>query len=361
MKIEITDKHLDAMRLLGDPLADAVIAALPDKVWDNKDILPIIDERGRSDKSGPFYEFYNHIMTVPDWVNPEKMQIAAQVGIQYAPLSGLILTTASLVESYSAAKGAKVLMRTGRLKKDVINRLFETAKFAHDIGISKFPGPGTSAHATIIRVRLLHAMVRKFTLKTEKPSPWKDEWGTPINQEDYAMTLLMFSHVYTRSIHKLGVRLTPHEIESIQHVWRYTGYLLGVDESLLCESAADEEKLYSIIARRQFHPDEDSVALSHGVLDALNNYPPFYIPSPILYQISRFLIGDRLADAMQFPPAWPSIWITPLLAVIAVITRTQDLLPWGKSTALAFGKWFTGNTLDNAFKAKPASFTFRSM
>jgi len=64
---------------------------------------------------------------------------------------------------------------------------------------------------------------------------------------------------------------------------------------------------------------------------------------------------------MQFPPAWPSYWITPLLATISLFTQAQNLLPWGKTTALAIGKWFTENTLENAFKTKPASFTFRSM
>ena len=54
----------------------------------------------------------------------------------------------------------------------------------------------------MINVRMVHAFVRRATLK--RPD-WDASWGHPVNQEDYASTLMLFSHVTLRSLGLLGV------------------------------------------------------------------------------------------------------------------------------------------------------------
>src|SRR5688500_12045371 len=53
--------------------------------------------------------------TVPAWVDFAQMESGARLGLRTPVQSGLTLVLGSLIESYAAARGAKVLIRGGRL------------------------------------------------------------------------------------------------------------------------------------------------------------------------------------------------------------------------------------------------------
>lgn len=72
--------------------------------------------------------------------------------------------------------------------------------------------PGQSGWKSIIRVRLLHAKIRKriLTLPVDKYDKTKD--GVPINQEDLNITLSVFSFVPLFGVENVfGTKYTTQE------------------------------------------------------------------------------------------------------------------------------------------------------
>jgi hypothetical protein len=254
------------------------------------------------------------------------MRVGARFGLRTPVQSALALIMGSLMELYAASRGAKVLIRSGRLESQVIQRLHDTTTFVLEIAASRGPRPGTYAHRHILRTRLVHAFIRHGMLKR---GDWSSAaWGHPVNQEDYAGTLISFSHVYLRSMERIGVRPTAEEKDSIHHIYRWVGWVMGVDPDLLTQSRDEELLLYSHIARRQLQPDDDSRALAHSLLSALDRRAPTFLPAEGLAELSREMIGDPLGDALGLPrsPKW-AVFGDRALPLLSSVQRTVERLP----------------------------------
>jgi hypothetical protein len=263
--------------------------------------------------------------TVPAWVDFERMLPGSKLGLRTPVQSGLALVLGSLMESYASAKGAKVLIRGGRLESQVIARLRDTTSFVLQVAASRGPRPGTAAHRHIIRTRMVHAFVRHGVLKR---NDWREEWGRPINQEDYASTLLAFCHVYLRCMHALGVNVTDEEERSVHHLFRWVGQVMGVAPELLSQTREEERLLYLHITRRQLHPDEDSKVLAHALIGALAGRGPLFLPAPALEAICRQLLGEGLSDGLELKRSegrW--IHVGKVMPVVSSVQRAAERLP----------------------------------
>ena len=300
-----SDSLLDHLRTVGDPLADAALQELAGSApapGPPADLVTAVARQAAASQ-GACRILHEQAYTVPSWVSFPSMLAGHRVGLTYPVAGGLALLCGSLAESSASAFGAKVLVRTGDLERSTRRRIYETADFLHILACSGGPRPGTPAHRVLLTLRLLHARIRAAT---ERRGDWDPRWGRPVNQEDNGGTLLMFSLVFARSLQRLGVALSPAELDSIHHGWRYAGYVLGIDDRLLTASRAEEQALYAAICRRQHHPDADSQALLGALLGGMAWQPPFFIPAAALQAICRRLIGDDLADALHVPevPLW---------------------------------------------------------
>merc|ERR1712046_299488 len=67
----------------------------------------------------------------------------------------------------------------------------------------------------------------------------------PVNQHDLAITLALFGYVALRSLHRLGAHLSQGDVESFILLWRYVGFVIGIDEELLPESLAVQQEFFS--------------------------------------------------------------------------------------------------------------------
>lgn len=111
-----------------------------------------------------------------------------------------------------------------------------------------------------IYVRFIHSLVRFQLNKSEK---WDAEtWGIPINQYDQAMTNIAFSGVVLIGIRALGIFPNKQEIDSFLHFWKYTGWLMGIDEKWLIDKESESWKLLYWL--RFTHPDADESSISLG-------------------------------------------------------------------------------------------------
>lgn len=299
-KHKYSDEVMDRMRYTCDPLADAVAAqmerARPSQMIDE------VYARAESE-GGVFAAFVEHMHEVPSWVDWEQIEHARQVLLAFAGVRGIALLVSSLVEGYSLSKAAHVLVATGRLHQDVLRRIYETGQMTHNMLVQdglKVGGPG---HRTIMEVRLLHAMVRKYL----KGRGWETElYDEPVNQEDMAFTIVEFDYLAVRGMERMGARLSDDDKKAVHHLWRFGARLNGVCDELLTETLEEEIYQYERIRERQYSPNEESRMLAKAVISALAGEPTFNLPEGLLYELSRMCLGESLADAYRLPRS--TVW-----------------------------------------------------
>ncbi len=341
-----TDADLEPFRLRSDELGDAAIAEIPGVMPGG---LVRAVEASAAKGGAASKELLAHARSVPAWVDFAAMEPGYHRAMERSISAGLSLLAASLVESFANANAAKVLVRSGRLRKAPERRLFETARFVFDIALDRGAPPGSDAHRNVIEIRLLHAFIRGQILARDG---WDMRWGHPINQEDYASTLLMFSHVFVRGLERLGARITERERAAVLHTWRWIGHVMGVDEALVARDVEEECALYDAMARRQFTPDDDSRLLAHTLLDSMAGRPPFYLPADALHAVSRRLVGDRLGDALQLhrSSAW-SGGFSGFASAAKWQDRVERRAPFGRAVARVVGRAVTERIIREGLRA----------
>ena len=137
------------------------------------------------------------------------------------------------------------------------------------------------------------------------------ENGVPINQEDMMGTLLSFSTNVLETIEKIGSPfLTRREKEAYLHLWRYIGYLIGVQEDVNpCTSIERAQGALESVVLHLLHPNERSKTLANHVLRAVSYRPPTDFSPQLHAQIARGLLGEELSDALQIGTEEDNLWV----------------------------------------------------
>jgi hypothetical protein len=215
----------------------------------------------------------------------------------------LCLFCASLPSSYAAKKGVQVLHLTAQLDTHARRRVMETGQFLIDVLTVGSLDDGGTGRRTIQRVRLMHAAVRHLikARSAQRPDMWHPDWGTPINQEDLAGTLLSFSYVVADPMRRLGVRVSDEDIEAYLHLWNVVGHLLGLRDEMLARDAADAAALVDTIRRRQFEASQAGQELTCALLQLMDELTPLHQFDDTIPPLVRHLIGDETADLLNVP------------------------------------------------------------
>ncbi len=237
---------------------------------------------------------------LPGWANHREMQTGAAFFARYASLIMNMLGLLSLPYCYAAADGARVLYFSDRLRNDVGKRLRETGEFVWQVMSPDAFTPEGQGFATIVKVRMMHAMARYYTLQSQQR---QIAWGQPVNQEDMAGTNLSFSLLVIRGLRKLDIAVSYADQQAFMHLWNVIGYLLGVDERLLPEDGQQAIALEQAISRRQFKSSEEGRALTKSLTDYITgaNLSKGSISAKETVQLMRFLVGDEIADTIDLP------------------------------------------------------------
>eukprot|EP00494_Astrolonche_serrata_P034536 UN34805 len=106
-------------------------------------------------------------------------------------------------------------------------RLLETSAFIHNLSRLDLK-PFKAGWYEVMRIRFYHCRVRKKLLSED----WNlEKYGIPINQLHLIATLLGFQINPILLFKKLySCEWEDQEKEDFTAVWRYVGYLLGIDE-----------------------------------------------------------------------------------------------------------------------------------
>ena len=155
------------------------------------------------------------------------------------------------------------------------------------------------------RVRFVHARIRGLLAKSDD---WNHEaWGMPVSAAHLGFAISVFSKRLVEYSLLVGASLNKEEQESVINVWRYTGYLMGIPETILYTSSADAGKMCKIGSLCEPPLDADSVAVANTLIHSIPSVVGISDPAEegkivdLAYRLSRSLIGNRLADQFQFP------------------------------------------------------------
>ena len=155
------------------------------------------------------------------------------------------------------------------------------------------------------RIRIIHSRIRSLLNKSDE---WNHEaWGTPVSAAHLGLAISVFSKRLLEYSLKVGAKFNEEEKKSVLDVWRYTGYVMGIPETILYTDGAAAESIYKIGYMCEPPPDPDSVAVANMLIQAIPSVADITDPEEkrnlvnLTYRLSRALIGKKRAEQFEFP------------------------------------------------------------
>ena len=309
------DKYA-ALLWRADPLADAVMegfAGMPEEAW--RQMLEVALERGIDavpNAPESLRALFTQLDYLPFWMDPDQCNLGGATFLR-CRMGFVALAMSSLPLIYSWPAGNKPLSLSGHLVHRASQRLKDTTRYVFAISQTNGLGRFSEGFKMTVKVRLIHAQVRRLLRQSGQ---WRDElWGAPINQCHLAGTNLLFSVGVLDALRRIGYLFKSTEREALIHLWRYAGYLLGVEGELLVAGEWEAHRLLDLIFTFEPKPDDDS----RGLVQALMQTSLAYVrgfktgracSANLCHGISRALIGDERADALGYPRTFWR-WLVP--------------------------------------------------
>lgn len=302
--------NIDRHMRMGDGLADAVVNSFKDlpNGLGRKQLDKALEEGIDSVDNPPqaLLDLFLQVENEPIWLDRHKLKLACEVSRRVGPFGELVLRNVSLMGGYLGGAAAKPLVFTGQLDRMTPRRLVETGKFWVDVTTVGGMERDKEGFKSAVRVRLMHAQVRKMLLESGK---WNHDWGHPLNQWDSMATILEFSSIFLTGLRVMGFLISKKEREAVIHLWRYVGYLMGVEEQILPANEEDSMRaLYHVLAT-VCDADEDSVKLGQSLARAT---PTLDGDSELMKRLgnleqvlragyTRYVLGDVAGDQLGLP------------------------------------------------------------
>ena len=165
--------------------------------------------------------------------------------------------------------------------------------------------PGGDAWKLSLRIRLVHAQSRMLLKQS-------DEWdgathGMPLSAAHMLLGAAAFSGRLMEHVSRLGGDFSQEEKEAYVHVWRYTGLVMGIPEAIMFRDHASALRTFEIAAVCEPPPDDDAIIMANSIINSAPILLGFTETqerremAAFIYQVSRELIGNDLADSFRFP------------------------------------------------------------
>ena len=281
-----------------------------------RDLFQLLREH--KDNDPKLQQLWLEVTTIPDWVDWNQIERGQDVFYRYGGASLVGLAYQSLLGGMGAARVVETLARTGGFSTKVARRrLFETTQHILQCtrSLDSLKPPNGEGFASSIRVRFLHAAVRKRILKLAKERPEYynvEAWGVPINDLDSMATIATFSATLIwLSFPRQGIWLREQEIVDYIALWRYIAYLVGCPTNRFTTPSRAKAMMESLLYN-EIKPSEMSGLLANNIIKAINDRPPGYASADMLIASARWLNGNELADALCLPR--PSLYYWALMA-----------------------------------------------
>ncbi|MGL4307052.1 MAG: oxygenase MpaB family protein [Mycobacteriaceae bacterium] len=259
--------------------------------------------------------FFNEIESQPRWLDHERIARGGRVCMRSGKTGAQILATGSLMGGYVSAASSRQLVATRRLVSDVDRRVAETTRWWFECISPSGMERGSQGWQLTCHVRLMHAIANYKLLHN---SDWDlSDWGMPINQADQAATLGLFSTTFLLGLRSLGVSVSVDEGRDVMHLWRYIGWLLGVDEQWLVDDEMSGRRLMCQFGLLAPAADENSRILATSLYNSWRkgNFRRFMVANRIFQQksllsLQRLFSGKSGLKDLGLPAS--TIWYVPI-------------------------------------------------
>ncbi len=293
---------------LGDPEADAAVEALASLSQRESAqlIQALMDQQPGilRDAPEPLRELFERLETPPAWFDPAAVNFGCRAFQANSDLFIAAFVAAVLVEGFTTLI-SKSFFITGRLTSHGVRRLQQNNRHLVEIFLPGGLEQQGDGWKLSVRIRLVHAQIRRLL---NHSSEWDAEaWGVPLSAAHIALAVANFSAKLLKRASRFGLVLNNEERQSFMMIWRYTGYLLGVPETILFRDEEEAYNFYRIADLCEPPPNVESIVLANGLINSAPVVAGIADPTERrqvvnhIYAVSRALIGDRLADQLHFP------------------------------------------------------------
>ena len=297
--------------LIGDPAADEVVAELTAR-HPSADVHAAIGRALENCRNLPkdvpecLRGFVEQQTEPPEWFDEGLAQEATRGFLRNSDMVLAALVGGAIIEGFATLISKSFRLR-GRILDNGVRRLKQNLLHLTE---QYMPGgilPGGDGWKLSIRIRLVHAAARR--LLHQAPEWDESTNGLPLNAAQMLLASAAFSGRLMQHVQNLGGDFSGDEREGYVHVWRYTGLLLGVPEAILFRDYKSSVRAFEIASLCEPPPDDDAIIMANSIV----NSAPIVLGvaeseqrrsmAAYIYQVSRELIGDDVADALMYPPS----------------------------------------------------------
>ena len=304
---ELAETYI-ALTRAGDPIADEMTEVLAEMPSGRRQALyrGCMDNDPEALKAAPeaVRRFFEEVSEPPEWFHPDRTRAGIRAFHANADLVLQAFAAGVLIEGFGT-NVSKSFVITGALREQGVARLKQNNRHVLDIflpgGLDRL-GDGWKLS---VRARLVHAQVRRLL---ERSPQWDTEaWGTPISGAHMGYSSAAFSARLLKHSMRLGAHFTDEERHSFMQVWRYSTHLMGTPAQVLMPTEKEALHLYDIARMCEPEPDLESIitanALVKGVpqVVGITDQEDARALVKKVYTISRALIGDDMADRLNYP------------------------------------------------------------
>ena len=298
----------------GDPVADAAVAELaknarPSEV--HRIIATTLNNYDNLSKSTP--DSLRNLITdsgvAPEWFDRELAMDATRAFLRNSEMVLGALVSGAIIEGFSTLISKSFRIRS-RIMLNGVRRLKQNLLQLVEQYLPGGIEPGGDGWKLSLRIRLVHAQARRLIAESDE---WDQSvYGLPLSAAHMNLGAAAFSGRLMQHVASLGGDFTEREREGYIHVWRYTGLIMGIPEEILFKNFTSSIRVFEIGSLCEPPPDDDAIIMANSIINSAPIVLGFINPTErrsnaaYMYQVSRELIGDKMADSFRFPK---SRWI----------------------------------------------------
>ena len=314
---DIADKYI-AHTHIGDPLGEEMTDDLSKFNPEEASILiqSAMDNEGEEalrEAPASLQKLFKEAETLPEWLDYSAFAPGVRMFHRNSQVILAAFVAGVLIEGF-ITNIAKSFFITGRVRDQGVRRLGQNNRHMIEIFLPGGLYRDGDGWKLSVRIRLVHAQLRHLLNRSEE---WDTEaWGTPISAAHLGYAISAFSARLLKHMKTLGAQYNDEEYDSFMAVWRYSGYLMGIPETILFRDADEALRLWEIALTCEPDSPLESVVMAHSLVNSAPLIAGRTEPAArrelagYVYRVSRGLIGNEFADSLMYPPlsAFGAVW-----------------------------------------------------
>ena len=293
---------------VGDPLAEVMTEDLAELGPGEpmRLIQAVMDQEEGALRDAPasMREFFEDAETPPEWLDYAAFAPSVRMFHRNSRVILAAFVAGVLIEGFTT-NIAKSFFITGRVREQGLRRLGQNNRHMMEIFLPGGLYRNGDGWKLSVRIRIIHARIRHLLNRSDE---WDFEaWGVPISAAHLGYAISSFSARLLKHMKTLGAKYNDAEYASFMDVWRYTGYSMGIPETILFHDATDALKLYDVGIVCEPRYQTESILMANSLVNSAPLIAGMTEPEErrhlarYVYRVSRGLIGQEAADTLRYP------------------------------------------------------------